>query len=63
MAVDSIDLRRQIAALQRENTRLKRELVWHRDAAQVLRQYIRDKGLVRGGEPQICILPHRGMVR
>lgn len=63
MAVESIELRRQVAALQRENRRLKQELMWHRDSLHVLRQYIRDKGLVRGGEAQICILPHRGKVR
>lgn len=63
MAVDNIELHQQLATLQRENQRLKRELMWHRDSIKVLRQYIRDKGLVRGGEAQICILPHRGKVR
>lgn len=63
MAVDSIELRRQIAALQREIQRLNRELQWQRDSLKVLRAYIRDKGLVRGGEAQIHVLPHRGTVR
>lgn len=63
MAVESIDLRQQVAALQRENRRLKRELMWQRDSLEVLRAYIRDKGLVRGGEPQIHVLPHLGRVK
>lgn len=63
MAVDSIELRRQITALQRENARLKRELQSQRDSLEVLRSYIRDQGLVRGGEAQIYVLPHRGRVR
>ena len=63
MAVDNIELHQQLATLQRENQRLKRELMWTRDSLQVLRAYIRDKGLVRGGDPQIHILPHRGRVK